>query len=696
VLQSAGSLALVTSSTRTNDNAPATIDIYGVAVHENGHGHGLAHQLIRNATMFPFVSDNVFSLQSPHSDDMISSALLYPVAGLATFASATTNTPARDGVSRQYEVSTFLDSSALGLIRGEVVDAAGRPIFAAHVFAIAVDVNTDPAKAPNQAVAELLRGLYGGDGEPSKNNFDAIDPGDAVVGDYSGTLILGPNDNISKRYLAESPDPDRNDFVLANLLPGRYAIGIESIDADPVSPASISGTVFNVFPGDPVVELAILPEFYSTDESGTDETQVAKGNTRAGNEPGTSTFELEKAPANVAIIDVAPGQRITGIRIVINSGVDGVGDEPDADSAFANDVPVTSITGVAAVGTSSAGQNVRVIAQAKDDGATIGSTQGLAGTSNVDEIESLAAFLFTADGQPLAPQVVNASAIGQPNDGRNADTFDASAEVMLGEGSHSLSVRVLDSENDEGPQSKASTDAFVLNDENASIEYVGGWHRGKSSSASFGSYRRLLGSNKVSTESRATVQFNGSAITYVYGTSSGGGSATLLVDGVPQQTVSYAGSAQAGKPEFGASVTIAGLAAGPHTLEIRPISGTVYVDGFLVTGGGSGVSVAGAFTSGATQTSTGAIAGLGTAVASVSGPANGAQISSLLEWAGAANLAVKLLDPTGGLLAQANTADQYEVVSQAVSVGGTYTVIITNLSTQPAEYTLTTTPTVRR
>ena len=680
----------------SNDNAPATIDIFGVAVHENGHGHGLAHQLIRNATMFPFVSDNVFSLQSPHSDDMISSALLYPVAGLATFSSATTNTPARDGVSRQYEQSTFLNSNALGLIRGEVVDAVGRPVFAAHVFAIAVDVNTDPAKAPNAAVASLLEGLYGGGAEPSRNNFDAIDAGDAVIGDYSGTLILGPNDNISKRYLAESPDPDRNDFVLANLLPGRYAIGVEAIDADPVSPASISSVVLNVWPGDPVVELAILPEFYSSDESGTDETQVAKGNTRAGNEPGTSTFELQKAPANIAYIDVAPGQQITGIRIVINSGVDGVGDEPDADSAFANDVPVATITGVAAAGASATGQNVRVIARATDDGATIGSTQGLAGTSNVDEVESLAAFLFTADGQQLAPQVVNASVIGQPNDGRSADTFDASAEVALSEGNHSLSVRVLDSENDEGPQSKASTDAYVLNDENGSIEYVGGWHRSKSASASFGTYRRLLGANKVSTESKAVVQFNGTAITYLYGTSSAGGSATLLVDGVPQQTVSFAGSANPSKPDFGGSVTISGLAAGPHTLEIRPVSGAVYVDGFLVTGGGSGVSTAGAFTSGATQTSTGTVAGLGTAVATVAGPANAAQISSLLEWAGGANLAVKLLDPAGSLLGQANTADQYEVVSQVVSIGGTYKVVITNLSTTPAEYRLTTTPTVRR
>lgn len=680
----------------SNDNAPATIDIYGVAVHENGHGHGLAHQLIRNTTMFPFVSDNVFSLQSPHSDDMISSALLYPVAGLATFASATTNTPARDGVSRQYEESTFLESNALGLIRGEVVDAAGRPIFAAHVFAVAVDVNTDPAKAPNAAVASLLQGLYGGGTERSKNNFDAIDPGDPVVGDYSGTLILGPNDSISKRYLAESPDPDRNDFVLANLLPGRYAIGIEAIDADPVSPASISGTVFSVWPGDPVVELAILPEFYSTDESGTDETQVAKVNSRAGNEPGTSTFELDKAPANIAYIDVAPGQRITGIRIVINCGVDGVGDEPDADSAFANDVPVATISGVAAAGTSASGQTVRVIAQAKDDGATIGSTQGLLGTSNVDETESLAAFLFTADGQQLAPQVVNASAIGQPADGRNADTFDASAEVTLGEGSHTVGVRVLDSENDEGPQSQASTGVYVLNDENASVEYVGGWHRSKSSSASFGTYRRLLGANKVNTESRAVVQFNGTAITFLYGTSSAGGSATLLVDGVPQQSVSFAGAANPSKPEFGASATISGLAAGPHTLEIRPVSGAVYVDGFLVTGGGSGVSTAGAFTSGATQSSAGTVAGLGTAVATVFGPANAAQISSLLEWAGGANLAVKLLDPAGGLLAQADSTDQYEVVSQAVSVGGTYKVVITNLSTTPAEYRLTTTPTVRR
>lgn len=677
----------------SNDNAPATIDIFGVALHENGHGHGLSHQLIRNATMFPFVSDNVFSLQTPQTDDMISSSLLYPVAGLATFASGTANSPEAGGSSRQYEASTFLPSNALGLIRGEVVNGLGEPVFGAHVFAVAVDVNTDPAKAPNAAVASLLQGLASSD-SLSKNNFDTIDSGDAVIGDYSGTLLLGVNDSRATRNAAQSPDPDRNQFVLANLLPGRYAVGVESIDGDPVSPASVSGTVLNIDPADPIVTLTILPEFYSGDESDIDETQVAKGNQRAGGEPGTSGFGLATAPANTVYFDVAPGQVISGVRIVINTGVDGIGDEPDADSAFANDVPFTTLESVVPGPAVAAGQTVILNARTEDDGATIGATNAnLPQTSNVDEAESTVAFLFSVDGALASKQITPASVVAQPQDGRGRDVFNASATAVLGEGAHVLRARAVDTENDEGPQSTASTRVVVLNDDNNAIEYLGGWHRASSGSASFGSYRRMQGTNLSGT--RAVVSFTGESITYAYATSSGGGSATLLVDGVPRQTVSYAGPGTNGKPQFGSFITLSGLTPGAHTLEIRPLSGSVFVDGFLVQGAASEVASAGVFRSGSTQTSSGTVAALQTVVATVTAPANAVQLSSLLEWTGSNGLALSLLDSAGALLTSGAAGPGYSVANQNLSAGGIYTLVISNPSLQPVSYTLTTTPTVQ-
>jgi hypothetical protein len=678
----------------SNDNAPATIDIFGVALHENGHGHGLSHQLIRNATMFPFVSDNVFSLQTPQTDDMISSSLLYPVAGLATFASGTANSTEAGGSNRQYEASTFLPSNALGLIRGEVVDAAGEPVFGAHVFAVAVDVNTDPAKAPNPAVAELLRGIASSN-QLSRTNFDTIDSGDAIVGDYSGTLLLGPNDSRATRNAAQSPDPDRNQFVLANLLPGRYAIGVESIDGDPVSPASISGTILNIDPADPIVKLTILPEFYSGDESDFDETQVAKGNKRAGGEPGTSGFELDTAPTHTVYFDVTPGQVISGVRIVINSGIDGVGDEPDADSAFANDVPVTSIESVVPGPAAAGGQTVTLNARTEDDGATIGATNSnLPQTSNVDEIESTVAFLFSVDGALASKQVTPATVAAQPADGRGRDVFNASATAVLGEGTHVLSARAVDSENDEGPQSTASTQVAVLNDDNSAIEYLGGWHRATSGSASFGGYRRMMGSHLGG--SRAVVSFTGEAITYAYATSSGGGSATLVIDGVPRQTVSYGGPGTNGNPQFGAFVTISGLTPGAHTLEIRPISGAVFVDGFLVQGASAGVASAGVFRSGSTQTASGTAAALQTVVTTLTAPSNAVQLSSLLEWTGGNGLALSLLDSAGTLLASGEAGQSWSVLNRALAAGGIYTMVISNTSLQPVSYTLTTTPTVQQ
>ncbi len=678
----------------SNDNAPATIDIFGVALHENGHGHGLSHQLIRNATMFPFVSDNVFSLQTPQTDDMISSSLLYPMAGVATFASGTANSPEAGGGSRQYEASTFLPSNALGLIRGEVVNAAGEPVFGAHVFAVAVNVNTDPAQAPNAAVADLLRGIASSNAL-SKSNLDTIDRGDAVVGDYSGTLLLGANDSRATRNGAQSPDPDRNQFVLANLLPGRYAVGVESVDGDPVSPASISSTVLNIDPTEPIITLTILPEYYSSDESGLDETQVAKGNKRAGNEPGTSGFELDTVPANTVYFDVSPGQVISDVRMVINTGVDGIGDEPDTDSAFANDVPFTSLESVVPGPAVAAGQTVTLNARTEDDGATIGTTQSNLGqTSNVDEAESIVAFLFSVDGALVSKQVTPASMVAQPANGRGRDIFNASATAVLGEGAHVLSARAVDTENDEGPQSTASARVVVLNDDNAAIEYLGGWHRSSGGSASFGSYRRMMGNNLGG--SRAVVSFTGDAITYSYATSSGGGSATLLVDGIARQTVSYAGPGTNGNPRFGSFVTLSGLTPGAHTLEIRPISGAVFVDGFLVQGASPNVASAGVFRSGDTRTTSGTAAALQTVVTTLTVPANAVQLSSLLEWTGSNGLSLSLLDAAGALLAPGNAGQGFSVVDQNLTAGGLYTVVISNTSLQPVSYTLATTPTVRQ
>ena len=675
----------------SNDNAPGTIDVFGVALHENGHGHGLSHQLIRNATMFPFVSDNVFSLQTPQSDDMISSSLLYPVAGLATFASGTANSPEAGGSNRQYEASTLLPSQALGLIRGDVMDGAGRPVFGAHVFAIAVDVNTDPAQAPNAAVASLLRGIASSNAL-SRSNFDTIDAGDAIVGDYSGTLLLGTNDSRATRNGAQSPDPNRNQFVLANLLPGRYAIGVESIDADPVSPASVSGTVLNVDPTEPIPTLTILPELYTSLKSAFDETQVAKGNKRAGGEPGTSGFELDTLPADTVYFDVAPGQVISGVRIVVNTGIDGIGDEPDADSAFANDVPFTGIESVVPGPGTAAGQSVVLNARAEDDGATIGATNSnLPQTSNVDEDEPTVAFLFSTDGALFSRQITPADVVAQPADGRGRDVFDTSATSVLAEGVHVLSARAVDTENDEGPQSTASTQVAVLNDKNGAIEYFGGWHQLNSSGASFGSYRRMKGNNLGG--SRAVVSFTGEFITYIYATSASGGSASLLVDGLPRQTVSYAGP---GTDEAAIRRRHLLRAAGAHTLEIRPLSGFVFVDGFLVREAPPGVASAGVFRSGSTQTQSGTAAALGTVVATVTAPSNAVQLSSLLEWTGSNGLSLSLLDAAGTLLASGGAGQSYSVVNQALAAGGTYTLVVSNASLQPVSYTLTTTPTVRQ
>jgi len=71
-------------------------------------------------------------------------------------------------------------------------------------------------------------------------------------------------------------------------------------------------------------------------------------------------------------------------------------------------------------------------------------------------------------------------------------------------------------------------------------------------------------------------------LTYNYGTSSKGGTAEVMMDGV-SRVVNFAGSSGGMKdPVFGQKIEFANLAAGTHKLEIKNMSDAVYVDGFCL------------------------------------------------------------------------------------------------------------------
>lgn len=188
------------------DTNRSSVDLEGVAVHEHGHSHGLAHSLIdqispadgTGATMFPFIDTgdpaSELSQRTLAADDVGFSSLHYPEGTAASGPAALG--PGDVAFDEVY-----------GVIEGEVTHGVlGEPVAGASVSAI--DRHT----------------------------------GEAVAASYSGTT----------RWVV---DFDNSQLVIidaaTNVLDGRYRlpvprgvydVAIESIDGVPVPATSISNT----------------------------------------------------------------------------------------------------------------------------------------------------------------------------------------------------------------------------------------------------------------------------------------------------------------------------------------------------------------------------------------------------------------------------------------------------------------------
>lgn len=225
-----------------------------------------------------------------------------------------------------------------------------------------------------------------------------------------------------------------------------------------------------------------------------------------------------------------------------------------------------------------------------------------------------------------------------------------------------------------------------IDDNDPSIGYSHNWHELTSSSASGGQFRLHTGNSTndtvTLTVSVATGQLG--RITYNYATSPKGGASEVFIDGVSRGTVSYAGATGTTKsPAFGASASYGSLAAGTHTFEIRNMSGAVYVDGFCFESAAStGTPASGP---GATSTSS-----------SVPVPANSQSISVVAESTGDLPIKLVLLDPSGLALATSDNSSGFAVIDQPVTLGGTYTLQVINLSAGPVQVWTAATPNVNR
>ena len=242
------------------------------------------------------------------------------------------------------------------------------------------------------------------------------------------------------------------------------------------------------------------------------------------------------------------------------------------------------------------------------------------------------------------------------------------------------------------------TPTYIEDNDNR-IAYSGGWHLISNQGGTAGHFRYHKGNTA---QHSARLDFSipaGStgSITYSFAKSKKGGTADVYVDGQYKQTINYVsngGSTEAPefKPEY--EVQFGGLSAGAHALEIKNMSGTVYVDRF---------SLASASSSASPPTGPGA-------TSNESGTASAGQTSSssYLMQPGAQELSIAaessidvpfkllVLDPQGLTLQTATASAGSAVLNVPVTQTGLYVIKVVNMSLGPLQFTTTTTPTVRR
>jgi hypothetical protein len=238
-----------------------------------------------------------------------------------------------------------------------------------------------------------------------------------------------------------------------------------------------------------------------------------------------------------------------------------------------------------------------------------------------------------------------------------------------------------------------------MEDDSADVAYSNGWHLINYGNATGGHFRYHQGN---SSSHFAALDFNvpsgnTGSITYSFAKSTKGGTADIYLDGAFKQTVNFAGSAgttQAPefKPEY--NVQFGALSAGAHKLEIKNLSGVVYVDAFCLQNSVSGAqptSGPGATTNQSSSVSAGQTSSSGFTV-----PAGAQEISVVAESSLNVPYKLVLVNPSGVALQTVDASNGVAVLNSTVNQSGTYLIKVVNVSLGPLQFTVTATPLVCR
>jgi hypothetical protein len=289
------------------------------------------------------------------------------------------------------------------------------------------------------------------------------------------------------------------------------------------------------------------------------------------------------------------------------------------------------------------------------------------------------------------------------NTANNAWQFVLSGADMA-PGTHTLYVR--EKVNGHAPSAAASV-SYVqgnepppcIEDNDPRIAYSGGWHLINNANASDGHFRYHTGN---SSQHFAKLDFNvpagnNGSITYSFAKSPKGGAADIYLDGVFRQRINYSGSiGTTQQPEFRPeyNVSFSNLPTGAHTLEIRNMSGVVYLDRICLQNSNSTAQPSTG--PGNTSNQSGNAAAGQTSSSSYQPQSGSQEISVSAESNLAVPFKVILVDPSGVTLQTADAVSGIATISQPVTQGGIYVIKVVNLSLGPLQFTVTTTPTVRR
>ncbi len=233
-----------------------------------------------------------------------------------------------------------------------------------------------------------------------------------------------------------------------------------------------------------------------------------------------------------------------------------------------------------------------------------------------------------------------------------------------------------------------------LEDDDSHIDYSNGWHRVNDADASGGHFRLNLGKGSVALSFEVPAGQVG-AVTYNFARSLKGGHAEIFLDGVSKGFISYTGSSgKTREPEFGFNVRYEGLGGGAHTLEIRRLSGVIYVDGFCIESSYPNAQPAAG--PGQTNTSINTLAAGQQLLQQLTVPAGTLALSVVAEPSVSVPIQLVLIDPSGAVVQSANASSGVAVIQTPVSASGIYLVKLVNIGLGPVSVWTVATPHVAR